>query len=809
VAPALGTPASGVATNLTGTAAGLTAGNVTTNANLTGPITSVGNATTIVGPIPAVTLSGTISGGGNQINNVIIGTVTPLAGSFTNITGSANAIISVTDNTNAALRITQLGTGNALLVEDTTNPDASPFVVDANGRLIVGHTTSLIGSASLTAQIQQHGATNNTSGVALFNWAASATGTTQLQINKSKSGTIGTNGAVASGDYLGSINFSGDDGTAFIRAAEIRVDVDGTPGTNDMPGRLVFSTTADGASSTTERMRISSTGQTTISGNAIISVTDNTNAALRITQTGTGNALLVEDSSSTDNTPFVIDSTGYVILGHTSNITSYQIQTVSAAPLDMMRWNAASSGPTSRFAKSRSATIGTYSIVSNGDSLGALNFDGDDGTQFARGASISANVDGTPGTSDMPGRLVFSTTADGASSPTERMRIDSTGQTTISGNAIISVTDNTNAALRITQLGTGNALLVEDTTNPDSTPFVIDASGNVIVGYTALVATANDAGSAYTPANQIHGLASQAKSSLALYNWIAGATNESNLTFSKSKSGAFGAFTVSASGDSLGAINFAGDDGAAFITAASIAAAVDGTAGLNDMPGRLVFSTTADGASSPTERMRISSAGNVGIGGTPGADISFVVSKNITGATTAYGIAESGTVQSDVTSAANMFLSNPKTVASAFTITTLNHYSAIQGAIGATSAVTNQFSFNVASNNTGATNNYGYYSNIAAAANRWNFYANGTARNYMAADLTVSGATAIPAGGTAGAGLMVSTTANFGVFFGSGAPTLSAAKGSLYLRSDGSTVNDRMYVNTDGSTTWTSVVTSA
>lgn len=41
---ALGTPSSGVATNLTGTAAGLTAGNVTTNANLTGHVTSTGNA---------------------------------------------------------------------------------------------------------------------------------------------------------------------------------------------------------------------------------------------------------------------------------------------------------------------------------------------------------------------------------------------------------------------------------------------------------------------------------------------------------------------------------------------------------------------------------------------------------------------------------------------------------------------------------------------------------------------------------------------------------------------------------------------
>ena len=47
VTPALGTPSSGVATNLTGTAASLTAGNVTTNANLTGVITSIGNATSI------------------------------------------------------------------------------------------------------------------------------------------------------------------------------------------------------------------------------------------------------------------------------------------------------------------------------------------------------------------------------------------------------------------------------------------------------------------------------------------------------------------------------------------------------------------------------------------------------------------------------------------------------------------------------------------------------------------------------------------------------------------------------------------
>jgi hypothetical protein len=69
--------------------------------------------------------------------------------------------------------------------------------------------------------------------------------------------------------------------------------------------------------------------------------------------------------------------------------------------------------------------------------------------------------------------------------------------------------------------------------------------------------------------------------------------------------------------------------------------------------------------------------------------------------------------------------------------------------------------------------------------------------------------TAIPAGGTAGAGVMVSSAVNFGVFFGSGAPTLAAAQGSLYLRSDGTTTNDRAYINTNGSTTWTALTTVA
>ena len=74
--------------------------------------------------------------------------------------------------------------------------------------------------------------------------------------------------------------------------------------------------------------------------------------------------------------------------------------------------------------------------------------------------------------------------------------------------------------------------------------------------------------------------------------------------------------------------------------------------------------------------------------------------------------------------------------------------------------------------------------------------------------LKARSATAISGGGALGSGLMLSTTAFFGIFFGSGAPTLSAAQGSIYLRSDGTGPADRLYVNVNGTTGWTNFVSA-
>jgi hypothetical protein len=138
-----------------------------------------------------------------------------------------------------------------------------------------------------------------------------------------------------------------------------------------------------------------------------------------------------------------------------------------------------------------------------------------------------------------------------------------------------------------------------------------------------------------------------------------------------------------------------------------------------------------------SELLTISTTGSVGIGSTSLTGYNLRVSKNITGATTSYAIRQDGVVQSDVTTDARGYHNSLSTAASAFTLANYYHYIAAQGTIGGGSAVTNQYGF-VVDFLTSATNNYAFFSNINAAANRWNLYMAGTAANYMAGNLLLN-----------------------------------------------------------------------
>jgi len=145
--------------------------------------------------------------------------------------------------------------------------NAVKMTLDSSGRLLINKSTNrnqYYGSA-LTGNLQVEGTDNDTR-LTQFIHNQAAQNQHILVIGKSRGSSVGSYTVVQDDDYLGTLSFQGADGDAMIEGARIDAQVDGTPGNNDMPARLTFLTTADGASSTTERMRIDRDGNLTLGG---------------------------------------------------------------------------------------------------------------------------------------------------------------------------------------------------------------------------------------------------------------------------------------------------------------------------------------------------------------------------------------------------------------------------------------------------------------------------------------------------------------------------------------------------------------
>jgi hypothetical protein len=606
-----------------------------------------------------------------------------LPASRTNVEDQPNVI--EVNSSSPALRINQIGAGDALLVEDSANPDATPFVIDQFGAVVVGGTSSSSTTISGSNQFAMVGTTAAGAKQGLSRWDNS-TGPFSVQFAKSRSGTIGTQAAVSSGDSIAQLEFFGSDGTQFIPAASILAAVDGTPGTNDMPGRLVFATTADGASTPTERMRIDSAGDVgigTTNPTARLNVVDaTTQDAVRITQTGTGNALVVEDATNPDSSPFVVNADGFLITGAATNQVANlatgnaRVQILGGtAPLALFRDADSSTAINLEFAKRRA----TGGLLASGDVIGRLYFSGNDGVAAIPAAFIDAAVDGTPGVNDMPGRLVFSTTADGAATPTERMRINNAGNVgigtstptallTVGGtaprldfaesdgsagfNTTTLVRDADLFAIQTRNSGTfvsndyrmtanASGALTHEWRIANTQRMLIDSAGQVQVGAGTAAAPAlstltdTNTGMFFPAADTIafaeggvESMRIDASGNVGIGTTTPGAaldvsgtsfvrnTRFGNTTafIGRRVNGTVSVPTTVLNNDNQ-VLRFDFYDGTTYLPGAFIEAAVDGTPGTNDMPGRLVFATTADGAASATERLRIASAGQIGIGG--------------------------------------------------------------------------------------------------------------------------------------------------------------------------------------------------
>ena len=215
----------------------------------------------------------------------------------------------------------------APLAAITLTPTTDTILANGTG-LIVGHTAQV--TNVVAAELQVLGTAAADAAVTIGCFSTTDTTMPRLAFTKSGAATIGGSTIVASGEYLGAIEWYADDGTDYVTpAASIRADVDTTPGANDLPGRLVFSTTADAGNTVTERMRISSAGLVTIaSGNVTLTVAGDlampaaTAAAWEITD-GTAKLYAFDTRVTTAGvTTHALDVADYTIASGASNVVT-------------------------------------------------------------------------------------------------------------------------------------------------------------------------------------------------------------------------------------------------------------------------------------------------------------------------------------------------------------------------------------------------------------------------------------------------------------------------------------------------------
>ena len=288
-------------------------------------------------------------------------------------------------NTSGDAVLTTNGASNVRLQTDNTER----LRINSDGRVLVGTTAARTVGGAVHRLLQVEG-TDGRSGISITRNSNNAS-TPTLDFGKSRGNSVGSNVIVQEDDQLGVIQFCGSDGTDIeTEAAQIEGQVDGTPGSNDMPGRLVFKTTPDGSSTAVERLRIASNGKILIGSNTVRNI-------------GGASAL----------GHFQIEGT----TGNTSSVSLINNQNNSSGIAVL------------RFAKTRGTSDGAVTTVADGDSLGAITFTGADGTDLLNStAQIRAIVNGTVAGNTIPTDILFETSATNGSSTSEKLRITSDGK---------------------------------------------------------------------------------------------------------------------------------------------------------------------------------------------------------------------------------------------------------------------------------------------------------------------------------------------------------------------------------------------
>ena len=418
-----------------------------------------------------VTASGTISGATITGSNIQGTNVNGVLGNFTTITGgiiniaSGNFLakisgVTITGASGAFTSLTgQTITGTTVNVQTITGVGATFTTVTGN---TAGFTT--VTGVTVTGTSGGFVTLTSTTGNFTSLTGVTTTGTTATFTSGSFTSLTGVTTTVTSGIFaLGSaaapsitisgylntgIYSPGADQLAIATAGTGRlfVDANGNVGVGVTPAYRLD--VANGNLSGAKLFKF--TGAT--AGGSLFGYSDG--GGVGITRTDPYNTMLYFDTSNdilffTDGSEVMrINDNGKLLVGTSSPISvpdgqpygvnrqpQFQIAGVSSTSVlsSIAFFNTSANSPDGAgcfsFSRSNTTTIGSHAIVSSGDVIGKIGYSASDDSGYLEAAAITAVVDGTPGAYDMPGRLVFSTTADGAASPTERMRIDSSGLT--------------------------------------------------------------------------------------------------------------------------------------------------------------------------------------------------------------------------------------------------------------------------------------------------------------------------------------------------------------------------------------------
>ena len=241
--------------------------------------------------------------------------------------------------------------------------------------------------------------------------------------------------------------------------------------------------------------------------------------------------------------------------------------------------------------------INTSGTIADGTAYGEINWNGYDGDEYVKGATIFARVHGSAGNNDMPSELVIGLTPDGSNTTTEYVNIMSNGLMIINGVLNATSTESSTSSLTGSFVCSGGVGISENLNvggnfKVNTDRFTIDSGS----GNTSIAGTLN------------------VNSDLTLHgSYLTLRANQSQanvLSFEK-----INTVGTIADGTAYGEINWYGHDGDEYVKGATIFSRVDGSAGDNDMPSELVIGLTPDGSNTTTEYVNIKNDGEVNISG--------------------------------------------------------------------------------------------------------------------------------------------------------------------------------------------------